>query len=69
MFDHNIVDLGQIGFDLDSLERIALGMSNPTHATTTIANVLKEFDQFHPKDGHIAHVEDPISNCGDEFDD
>jgi hypothetical protein len=40
--------------------------------TTVVAYVseeFKEFEDFEPKDDFVAHVKDPISSSGDEFDD
>jgi hypothetical protein len=46
--------------------------SASTSTITAVANVLEEFDNSedsNPDDVPVAHVEDPISSSGDEFDD
>jgi len=79
--DPNIDDSGWIDLDIDPLVgvAIALGMASTSHVTgvststtTTVADVLEESNELEdsePKNSPLAHVDDHISNSGDEFDD
>lgn len=60
-----------MGFMSDHVDQWFVVLMSSFVAATTTTKVAKEFEEswdFEPNDVYIAHVDDPMSSSGDEFD-